>query len=61
MSLSHLSPEQAELAERIYQTLKQAADADLRALGPGAPANRDGIGTVALVRWKRDPAAAPSP
>lgn len=32
MSRSHLTPEQAELAERIYQTLKQAADSDLRGL-----------------------------
>jgi hypothetical protein len=32
MSLSHLTPEQADLAERIYQTLRQAADADLRSL-----------------------------
>ena len=29
---SHLTPEQAELAERIYQSLRQAADADLRGL-----------------------------
>lgn len=32
MSLSLLTPEQADLAERIYQTLRQAADADLRGL-----------------------------
>jgi len=32
MSLSPLTPEQAELAERIYQTLRQAADSDLRSL-----------------------------
>jgi hypothetical protein len=32
MSWSHLTAEQAELAERIYQTLKQAADSDLRGL-----------------------------
>jgi hypothetical protein len=32
MSLSHLTPEQAELADRIYQTLRQATDADLRGL-----------------------------
>ena len=32
MSLSPLTPEQAELAERIYQTLRQATDADLRGL-----------------------------
>ena len=32
MSGSHLTTEQAELAERIYQTLKQAADSDLRGL-----------------------------
>jgi hypothetical protein len=30
MSLSPLTPEQAELAERIYQTLRQATDSDLR-------------------------------
>ncbi len=32
MSWSHLTTEQAEMAERIYQTLKQAADSDLRGL-----------------------------
>jgi hypothetical protein len=32
MSWSHLPPEQADLAERIYQTLRQAADSDLRGL-----------------------------
>jgi len=32
MSLSHLTPEQAELADRIYQTLRQATDSDLRGL-----------------------------
>ena len=32
MSLSHLSPEQAELAEQIFQSLRQAAEADLRGL-----------------------------
>jgi hypothetical protein len=32
MSWSHLTAQQAELAERIYQTLKQAADSDLRGL-----------------------------
>lgn len=32
MAALHLTAEQTELAERIYQTLKQAADADLRAL-----------------------------
>lgn len=32
MSGSHLTAEQAELAERIYQTLRQAADSDLRGL-----------------------------
>ena len=32
MSWLPLTPEQAELAERIYQTLRQAADADLRDL-----------------------------
>ena len=30
MSRLPLTPEQAELAERIYQTLRQAAEADLR-------------------------------
>jgi hypothetical protein len=32
MSWSHLPPDQADLAERIYQTLRQTADADLRGL-----------------------------
>lgn len=32
MSWSHLTSEQADLAERIYQTLRQAADSDLRNL-----------------------------
>jgi hypothetical protein len=32
MSRLPLTAEQAELAERIYQTLRQAADADLRDL-----------------------------
>ena len=32
MSGSHLTAEQAELAERIYQSLRQAADSDLRNL-----------------------------
>jgi len=32
MSRSHLTTEQANLAERIYQTLRQAADSDLRDL-----------------------------
>jgi hypothetical protein len=32
MSFSLLTPEQSELAERIYQTLRQAADSDLRGL-----------------------------
>jgi hypothetical protein len=32
MSWSHLPPEQADLAERLYQTLRQAADSDLRGL-----------------------------
>ena len=32
MSCSHLTAEQADLAERIYQTLRQAADADIRGL-----------------------------
>ncbi len=32
MSWAHLTTEQAELAERIYQNLKQAADPDLRGL-----------------------------
>ena len=30
MSWSHLSPEQAELAERIFQDLRRATDSDLR-------------------------------
>ncbi|MCA1686764.1 MAG: hypothetical protein LC745_12505 [Planctomycetia bacterium] len=32
MSSSHLTAEQAELAERISQTLRQAADSDLSGL-----------------------------
>jgi hypothetical protein len=32
MSRSHLTPEQVDLAERIYQTLRQATDSDLRGL-----------------------------
>ena len=29
MSQPHMTPEQAELADRIYQTLRQATDSDL--------------------------------
>ena len=32
MSWSHLSPEQAERAEQIFQSLRQATEADLRGL-----------------------------
>jgi hypothetical protein len=32
MSWSHLSPEQAERAEQIFQCLRQATEADLRSL-----------------------------
>jgi hypothetical protein len=32
MSFSHLSPEQAERAEQIFQSLRQATEADLRGL-----------------------------
>ena len=32
MSRPPLTPDQAELSDRIYQTLRQAADADLRGL-----------------------------
>ncbi len=32
MSWSHLSAEQADLAERIFQNLRQATDSDLRNL-----------------------------
>jgi hypothetical protein len=32
MSQLPLTPEQAELADRIYQTLRQATDADLRSM-----------------------------
>ena len=32
MSWSHLPIEEADLAERIYQTLRQATDSDLRGL-----------------------------
>jgi hypothetical protein len=30
MSLSHLTPDEAERAQRIYDALRQAADSDLR-------------------------------
>jgi hypothetical protein len=32
MSWSHLTPEQAALAERIFQGLRQAAESDLRGI-----------------------------
>ena len=32
MSHSHLTPEQAELSKRIYQTLRQGVESDLRSL-----------------------------
>jgi hypothetical protein len=32
MSQTHLTTDQAELAERIYQTLRQATDCELRGL-----------------------------
>ena len=32
MSWDHLTPDQAELAERIYATLRQATDSDLRGI-----------------------------
>ena len=32
MSHSHLTPEQDELADRIYHTLRQGVDTDLRSL-----------------------------
>ncbi len=32
MSWSHLSPEQAERAEQIFQSLRQATEADLRGI-----------------------------
>jgi hypothetical protein len=32
MSFSHLSPEQAERAEHIFQSLRQATESDLRGL-----------------------------
>ena len=32
MSWSHLSPEQAERAEQIFQSLRQATEADARSL-----------------------------
>ena len=32
MAASHLSPEQADRAERLFQSLRQATEADLRGL-----------------------------
>ena len=42
MSFSHLSPEQAERAEQILQSLRQAAEADLRGLAELLACKEDG-------------------
>ena len=42
MSPSHLSPEQAERAEQIFQSLRQAAQADLRGLAELLASKEDG-------------------
>ena len=42
MSLSHLSPEQVERAEQIFQSLRQAAEADLRGLAELLASKEDG-------------------
>ena len=41
MSRLPLTPEQAELSDRIYQTLRQATDADLRSLADRLASNPD--------------------
>jgi hypothetical protein len=41
MSRLPLTPEQAELAERIYRTLKQAAESDLRDLAESLASKPD--------------------
>lgn len=42
MSLSHLSPEQAERAEQIFPSLRQAAEADLRGIAELLASKEDG-------------------
>ena len=42
MSFSHLSPEQAERAEQIFQSLRQATEADLRGLAELLACKEDG-------------------
>ena len=42
MSWSHLSPEQAERAEQIFQSLRQATEADLRGLAELLASKADG-------------------
>jgi hypothetical protein len=42
MSLSHLSPEQAQRAERIFQSLRQETEADLRGLAELLASKEDG-------------------
>jgi hypothetical protein len=42
MSLPHLSPEQAERAEQIFQSLRQQTEADLRDLAELLAGKEDG-------------------
>ena len=42
MSWSHLSPEQAERAEQIFQSLRQQTEADLRGLAELLAGKEDG-------------------
>ena len=42
MSFSHLSPEQADRAEQIFQSLRQATEADLRGLAELLACKEDG-------------------
>ena len=42
MSWSHLSPEQARRAEQIFQSLRQATEADLRGLAALLACKEDG-------------------
>jgi hypothetical protein len=42
MSFSHLSPEQAERAEQIFHSLRQATEADLRGLAELLACKEDG-------------------
>ena len=41
MSSSHLTPEQAEQAERIFQSLRQAVESDLRSLAESLASKPD--------------------